>query len=728
MKHVIVTILFLSNFCFINAQESFKQKFSEASKLMEEKEYNVALPIWLQLQIEQPENANVNYKIGLCYIYSSNEKVKSLNYFVKATQEISKNYNPYSSDENKAPVESFFYLAQAYHVNYKLDSAIQNYTAFKSKIGKKHYLFKNIEHYIQQCFNAKEAIKNQKNVEINNLGSIINSKYSEYSPVISVDESTIYFTSKRLRPDSSNLYFLDPNNNKHYDDIYVSYNFDGAWSSPELIDISTQYHEATLNLSADGNTLFIYKDDEGDGNIYSSLFVNDMWSPLTKLGSNINLKSHESHVHISPDESTLYFVSDRKGGEGGSDIYKCNKLPNGEWALAQNIGSTINTPFDEDGIFIHPSGKIMYFSSKGHQGIGGFDIFSSNMDEQGNWTTPVNLGYPVNSTDDDVFFVTSTDGKRGYFSSLKEKGFGEHDIYMISMIDAKEIPLTLLNGFMKIIGSELPDDALITVKNDAIEKPFIYKPRKKDGKFSIILEPDNEYHIEYTAGKFMHKEDLYIPPASSFNEINRAIDLVDIIFVDTLKIQEKNNKHITDSTNTYYHILDSTNNYIQKLVIDSTNRYQFIIDSTNTYIHILDSTNTYKKNHEAFYQLFFSFDINKINILDYEYVKLIDILERQAKENGKVYLIIEGSASKAPNSSYGSNVKLAMNRSKEALKSVVKSLSIRGVEKDKIVVSDQISRVQGLDFDKNIDKNIYINYQYIIIKNGDKPKIPEKKY
>jgi hypothetical protein len=727
MKHIILSILLIAAIGTTKAQ-NFTEDFTEANQLMEEKLYNVALPIWQRLHIEQPDNANINYNIGFCFINSANEKAKALDYLKKATKNTSKNYNPYSTAEKKAPVESYYYLAKSYHIKYELDSAIESYTTFKSKVGKKHYLLNKIDHFVAQCNNAKLAMKNSNNVVVKNLGPNINSKYADYSPVISIDESTIYFTTRRLRPDSSNLYFLDPNDSKYYDDIYVSYSYDGVWSSPELLNISSQSHEATLNLSTDGNTLFVYRGEEGDGNIYISQLMDEEWSPLTKLASDINLKSHESHAHISPDGNVLYFISDRKGGLGGSDIYQSRKLPNGDWALAQSIGKTINTEYDEDGIFIHPNGKIMYFSSKGHNGIGGFDIYSSTMDDQGNWAAPVNLGYPVNSTDDDVFFVTSMDGKRAYFSSFKEEGYGEQDIYMISMIDAKEIPLTLLTGYIKIVGSDLPEDALVTVNNVSYEKPLTYKPRSKDGKFSIILEPDNEYDITYTAGKFKKEENLYIPPASSFQEINRAINLTDILFVDTLKIQEKNKKNISDSTNSFNHILDSTNSYAQMIAIDSANRYQFVIDSTNTYAHVLDSNNTYNENHEAFYQLFFSFDINKINTSDARYIKLIDVLERQAKKNGKIYLSVEGSASKAPNSSAGSNLKLAMNRTREAIKVITKSLLSRGVNSDKIIITDQISRVQGMEFDENIDKSIYINYQYIILKNGDKPKIPKRQY
>lgn len=527
---LLISSVFIS--FFANAQDSFNQKFLEANTLMEESMFNIALPIWLDLNTQQPDNHNVNYKIGVCYLNSGNEKKKALSYLKKASENTTANYDPFSSSEKRAPNETQFFLARAYHINYELDLAMENYTKFKEKTSPKHYLYNEVEHHIKQCQNAKEAVAKPNTVEVVNLGANINSVYPDYSPVLSLDESTIYFTSRRLRKDSSNYYIKDINDGMYYDDIYVSQNYDGSWTEPELLSINTEGHEATINLSVDGQTLFIYKDDNGNGNLYHSTLNNETWTTPELLGSDINSTAQETHVAISPDENTLYFISDRKGGIGKQDIYFCNKLPNGEWAKAQNIGSVLNTAFDEDGIFIHPDGKTMYFSSQGHSSIGGYDIFYSTKNEDGTWSTPVNLGYPVNSTDDDIFFVTSTDGKRGYYSSFQEKGFGEKDIYMISMIDAKDKPLTLLTGKLRVIGEpETPSDAQITITNNLDGSLIgIFKPRKKDGKFSIILEPNIDYHIVYSAMGFKSEEDLYVPTVSAFTEINRGIELQDIVF------------------------------------------------------------------------------------------------------------------------------------------------------------------------------------------------------
>ncbi len=620
---LLITLSFV--YLFSIAQDSFNQKFLEANTLMEESMFNVALPIWLDLVSQKPDNSNINYKIGVCYIHSGDEKKKALPYLKKAIEKTTTNYDPFSSAEDKAPIETNFYLARAYHLNYDLDLAMTHYSSLKDKIGKNHYLFNELEHYTKQCTYAKEAMAKPVNIEVQNIGNTINTIYPEYSPVLSLDESTIYFTSRRLRKDSTNYFIKDVSDGLYFEDIYVSNNYDGAWTEPELLNINTEGHEATINISIDGQTLYIYKDDNGNGNLYFSNLNENEWSTPKLLGSDINSESQESHVAVTPDGNTLYFVSDRKGGLGGQDIYFCNKLPTGEWAKAQNIGSIINTPYNEDGVFIHPDGKTLYFSSHGHTSIGGYDIFYSTKDKEGNWSAPVNLGYPVNSTDDDVFFVTSADGKRGYYSSFQEKGFGEKDIYMISLTDAEAKPLTLLTGLLRVIGEpETPADAQIVITDNATGNLIgIYKPRKKDGKFSIILEPNIDYHIVYSALTFKQEEDLYVPEVSSFKEINRGIDLQDIIF------GEKSN------------VIDYLKGFLEYKNLLSSGTKISLLDEKDK---LLESTTTDENG-------FFKF--NKLNPNDYYLVRLDDV-DKNFIDDAKVYIVNEK----------GEKVMLAIKKSK----------------------------------------------------------------
>lgn len=533
------------------AQDSFRKSFTEANQLMEENFHSQALPIWLSLTKDNPENYNINYKIGICYLYSPNQKKLSKDYLVKAVQGVTKNYDPFSYNEKKSPMDAHYYLGWAYHLTNNIDEAIAEYNKFLEAITDKHYLYDEAQMRLIQCNNAKEAIKNPVQITATNLGSKINTEYPDYSPVISVDERLLFFTSRRLRNDSSNLYTKDDGDGGFFEDIYVSYKEDNnEWGEPELVpNLNTSGHEATINLSKDGQTLFIYKDDDGDGNLYMSTLDGDIWSTPVKLGSNINETSYETHADISLDGNIIYFTSDRKGGKGGMDIYFCKKLPNGQWALAQNMGDAINTKFDEDGIFMHPDGKTMYFSSNGPNSIGGFDIFYTEWDDNlKTWGAPINLGYPINTTDDDVFFITTPDGQRAYYTAFREDGFGEKDIYMLDLSGQKEKDLTLLVGRIEVVGyDELPENARIVVTdNNTGETVGIYKPRKKDGRFSIIIPPGSDYHFLYESDPFSYEEDIYVPEGSGYQEIDRGINLKPIIF-GTRPKGETNNAPIANA-------------------------------------------------------------------------------------------------------------------------------------------------------------------------------------
>ncbi|HEY9081826.1 MAG TPA: hypothetical protein VIN73_00715 [Vicingaceae bacterium] len=739
------------------AQDNFRQKFLEANTLMEESSYNVALPIWLKLSIEDPDNFNINYKIGICYMNSANEKAKALDYLIKASQNTTSNYDPFSHSEKSAPLEALFYVARAYHLNYEFDAAIMNYNTFKGKITKKHYLFNEIDRYLTQAQFAKEAVANPVNILLKNIGSEINSEYADYSPVISIDESSIYFTSRRLRPDSSNYYITDDFDGKHFEDIYVSHSYDGVWTAPELLTINTDGHLATVNISADGQTLFVYRDDDGDGNIYTTTKnENDQWGELVKLGSDINTEYKESHAHITPDGNVLYFISDRKkGGLGGQDIYFCKKLPTGDWGLAQNAGNILNTPYDEDGIFLHPDGKTIYFSSKGHSSMGGFDIFYSELDETGNWGTPKNMGYPVNSTDDDVFFVTSTDGKRAYYSSFKQEGLGEKDIYVITLVDAQEKPLTLLTGFLKVAGfDETPESAIIIVTdNETGDLVGRYVPRKKDGKFSIILNPGGDYHIEYAAESYTMEEDIYIPPISAYNEINRGIDLKDVVFGDVQNTDTKNDIKTDTKTDTKTDnkedvvALKNEVKNLKKQIKDLENQLAKKPTTTNTTTgddsekvkELQKEVNTLKnqiaelkkqgnnndftptptevKDAVAHYQEFFNYNVSKVNTANAKYIDMINKAVAHAKSNGKVTIDIESSASKVPTKTHGSNAKLAYKRAIAAQEVVVNSLISKGIAKENIIVNNVTTGVQGPNYNGDFaNKKMYEQYQFVIIK------------
>jgi tetratricopeptide (TPR) repeat protein len=524
-------VLFISKFTYSQqSSESFAKKFTDANYHIEYGNYDLALPIFLELLANDPNNANLNYKVGLCYLKGVKNRKASIPYLEKASQKVNRNYDDLNPYEKNAPNFTYLYLGQALHIAYRFDEAIEVLEKFKSTTNKKHVRYIEADRTIAMCNNAKEFIATPNQAFITNLGDSINTEFPEYSPVISIDESTLIFTSRRNNTTGGSQEI----NGEWYEDIYISQkDANDNWTAAKQIgsNINTADHEATIGLSADGQKLFIYKGEEG-GSIWMSELVGEEWSVPMKLGSDINTEHWETHAVISADERFLYFVSNRPGGYGGRDIWMCKKLPNGMWGLAQNLGPKINTPYDEDAPFIHPDGKQIFFSSNGHKTMGGFDIFFSDLLEDGTWTEPTNLRHPINTTEDDVFYVTSADGKRAYLSSFRDGGKGEKDIYLVSLPEAVEKAVTVLVGYIKLSdGSPIPSDTRLTVLNIETGEMLPFKPNSSTGKYVLSLTPGN-YKISYEMnGNEFHTEDIYVPAESSYNLINKELLLDPVTFM-----------------------------------------------------------------------------------------------------------------------------------------------------------------------------------------------------
>ncbi len=507
--------------------------------------YMTALDYFLKAQDFNPNNADLNYKIGKCYI-SSIQKTKAIGYLEKAL----------ALDAQVAP-DLKYLLAQAYHLNLDFDKAIQYYQEYKGKLSPEDitYLGAKIDRSIQECNNGKELIQKPARVFIDNLGTTVNSIYPEYAPLITADESTIFFTSRRNNTTGGKR---DPNDLNFYEDVYFAEKAGGDWTSPQnpVKPLNGKKHDATVGLSPDGQTLLCYKGSNG-GDIYECKLKGDEWTKPSKLPKSINTKMHESSATFSPDGRTLYFVSDREGGYGGGDIWMSKKNKKGEWGDPVNLGATINSKEDEEGIFMHPNGKTLYFSSKGHKTMGGYDIFKSTY-ENGLWSTPENIGYPINSADDDVFFSISASGIHGYYSSVKPDGLGGQDIYIITFLGAekplinntednllasltapvsetvietpveiKDNQLTLLKGVISDEVTKAPLGAVIEITdNEKNEIIASFESNSKTGKYLITLPSGKNYGMAVKAeGYLFHSENFNIPPTTSYREVEKNIEL-----------------------------------------------------------------------------------------------------------------------------------------------------------------------------------------------------------
>jgi outer membrane protein OmpA-like peptidoglycan-associated protein/tetratricopeptide (TPR) repeat protein len=520
-------------------EQSFKSLFAKSTSYLYEENYPLALETLLKLDSIQPGIPNIKYLIGFCYTKPPIDAKKAINYLEKASANMSKNYRDGYYKEDKSPVESLRYLADAYLLNNEFEIAIATYERYKTEINPKETeLIKDIERQINMCRVGSDRIKSPVNMIVTNVGGAINSPYPDYAAVVNADESVMIYTTRR--PTSTGGQMQD---GKYFEDIFISEKINGIWSQATNIGgpINTNDHEATVGLSVDGQTLLIYKyeNEIGFGDLFSSKQIGNRWTVPQPLGSNINTEFWESHASMSADGQLLFFTSNRPGGVGGRDIYFCRKLPTGEWGLAQNIGKNINTAFDEDGPYIHPDGTTLFFSSKGHSTMGGFDIFFSEYDnETRTWGRPQNMGYPVNTTSDDVFFVPTADGKRAYYSSYRKDGFGDQDIYMITFPEVKEIPLTVFKGVVKSATGGVPQDIFITVTdNESGEIVGNYSPNMETGKYLFILKPGKNYNITYESEGYLFKsENIEVPENSAYQEINKAIDIEPIIVGSTITL------------------------------------------------------------------------------------------------------------------------------------------------------------------------------------------------
>jgi hypothetical protein len=486
-----------------------KSSFYDAESSILFEDYKEALPQYLKLLKVHPTNSNFKYRIGQCYINTPGEKAKAVSYLEDAVKNINPKYKEGKFRETGAPYDALYYLANAYRINNQLDKALETYKLFKKNLNPEVYDSTIVNLQIQSCLNARELMSMPLFIKEKNLGNMINEDKSEFNPVISDKEDLLVFAKSEA----------------FYDAIMYSKKVNNKWTGPvnmnEMLRVDRDLFPTSL--SADGKTLYLYSSADFDGIIYTSSLVNDIWSPLVKLNENINTKYWESHATISHDNKKLYFTSNRKGTLGGLDIYVSNRDSTGDWGPAINLGPVINTPYNEESPFLSDDDKTLFFSSRGHFNMGGYDIFYSSLLENGEWSVPLNVGFPLNTTDDDVFFKPLHQGYEGYYAidGLPD-GFGKQDIYRIEIFTKDHPRKFFVKGMVKVADliSSINDSVKISAMN--ITNPnqtIIVYSNPKTGEYEFEL-PQGNYQITYEGdggGKIVRNLDLPISsPADSF--------------------------------------------------------------------------------------------------------------------------------------------------------------------------------------------------------------------
>lgn len=516
-------------------------------------DYKGALKHFLIAQNFNSKSAYLNYNIGMCYL-NTPQKFKAIDYFQNAYE---LNRGLYS--------DIHYFLGRGHHLKMEWQHAIYNYKKHKNKLDATRDLgaIADLEKKIFECQSGIELSKNPVRVWIENLGENINSEYSEYGMIITANASEMYFTSYRPVENEGKKKGLSEN---YYEQVYTSNRYKTTdWTKAEAMGppINIYGHNAAVALNPDGSKMIVYFDDGGDGNLYESVRDGDTWSKPVMFNEEISGKYHESSAWYSPDGKQLYFVSERPLKKGGppkdKDIYVATwDEDKKDWGNVVRLPETINSKYDDDGIFVHPNGKTIYFSSKGHNSMGGYDIFKSVKQDDGTWLEPINVGYPLNTPDDDVFLVVEADGRVAYMTSYREDGFGEKDLYRVTLLGAKKDPilngenmllanstvgvravhiepkvkvysndLMILRGVIRDEESKLPIQANIElIDNETNTIIGEFTSDSKTGRYLVSIPAGKNYGIVVKRKDYLfHSENFDMKKNSGFKEVELNIHL-----------------------------------------------------------------------------------------------------------------------------------------------------------------------------------------------------------
>jgi hypothetical protein len=489
-KYLLILTCFF-NSCIVFAQSSKHYEIADADEHFSHNNFLMALPIYKELLKTDKNNTAIHYKIAECYLNTRINKTEAIKYL------------EFCVKDPKVNSDVWLRLGQAYRIANKIDEAINAFEKYKVLEPKKK---KVAERQLEICSNAKSLMRSPVNVSFTNLGKDINSEFADYYPWVTQDESFLAFTTRRKGTTASKVevdgYFAS--------DVYTSKVEGGKWLKAENpgTKINSSLDEQVVGLKADGSEMLIYIDHiDKYGDIYSSVKKNGVWTKYVAFSENINKKIEHS-ASISADGNTLLFVrgEDR---EDQTDIYICRKLPNGNWSEPFKLGNEINTEYNEDFPYLSTDGVTLYFSSEGHNTIGGFDLFKSVWNQEDNtWTKAENLGYPVNTTDDDRSISLTPDNRVGYISALRPGGQGDLDIYRIKFNDVDQKLTLYLGGVMLGDSLNQPKEyiANILAVNTASNEEFSFVPNPNNGKFVMAL-PAGAYNITVTADGFAELKD-----------------------------------------------------------------------------------------------------------------------------------------------------------------------------------------------------------------------------
>lgn len=459
-----------------NQPQTSYENLGESRKHFQSRNYKTALRGFLERYKSEPNNAELNAQIAICYLNANLDKSKAISYIEFATKQA------------QVEVEWWFELGRAYHFNKRFDDAITAFEKYINLVGKKEKEVKKAKRMIEICNNAKEFTAKPMNLTFENLGKKINSEFADYYPFMPGNGSMLIFTTRRKGNTGG---VLDPDG-YYTSEIYFSENKAGTWTKAKNIGVklNTEYDEEAVGLSPDGKNLMVYIDHEDNyGDLFLSKWDKKSYQLAEDVGSAINTNRVETAGMTNEDATVLFFATFKTGGKGGSDIWLSRKLPNGEWGVAENLGDEINTEYNEDFPMLDSDGKTLYFASDGWKTIGGYDVFKSVYDSSsGKWSEPQNIGYPLNDMEDNMVVAFLKNKRYSYVSSFRPEGNGDLDIYRVvnNAYEAKKtvIALRIMGGDTSVV---VPA-ARITVKASPTDNVYGEYKTRKNGRAAVVLD------------------------------------------------------------------------------------------------------------------------------------------------------------------------------------------------------------------------------------------------
>lgn len=631
-----------------------------------------------------PDNPKYAYVLGRS-VFEAGDPAGSMPFFVAA----------YNKDAAIAD-DINYYLARAMHQNLLFDEAATYYKADLQRLDPESWLYMDTEMRIRQCANGPKTIKKLVNFKVENLGEFVNTSYPEYSSTFNDDYTYMIYTTRRPRrvaQIAKRKYHVEDINEEVYEAHWVG----NEWKKSKLFvkPIPKWTHDASIKLSQDGTNLIYYVDNRNHGDVYVSELKNGEWSKRVSIGDNINTKEYnEPSVFIADGGATLYWVSDKPGGKGGKDMYVSKKEADGTWGVGTNMGDIINSDFDEDSPFVSADGKKLYFSSRGHNSMGGYDLFVSEKLPDGSWGAPSNLGMPLNSVGDDIYLVWKTGADGFYFSSDRPGGYGEKDIYYAHPFTPEEMPnTTIVAGTVLDRETGQPVAAEVTLIDVATNQVLATTNTTiKDGKYRFVLPACGaEYKIDVKVDEGQPNVGPVATTVGKYNVVSGRITdaITDVPLDAVVELIDAETDQVIDQmptnpkTGNYMFPVESGKNYMIKVRSNEYLPYyeDFKVEPSGKLLSHYEDIGLQKLTEANKLVITWQFfDVDK-HLIKSDYIKDLENVVTVMNKVPNMHLNIIGHTDSDASEEH--NQELSENRAK----AVAKYLTDRGISPDRLNIS-----------------------------------------